>query len=313
MADDSDSFTPGFLDTLVPDLRKKAERFRALPVHPRMVHATVRPGQRSLVAASFAPAVGPRPLHAALKPLVEAALLAELSRPSDQLAEDESRLSGLELVSFATHPFDLGPALSPFALLPAPLDDATTVSALALLRRELQFVDDAVPDEPVARYSASFLRSQHPFAPELARALRTDAPGGAWGERPGVLARAAADRLASFGHAGVEPTRAGIEALEAVVVHPTPGVIRWMEPLLFQALCDLVAVTAVSAGLSVEWGVSEPDPDSGLAPPPLIRVTRKGESFHVPLGEHVLRWCVMPMGRGETIPSLGAWAEHEFS
>jgi hypothetical protein len=27
----------------------------------------------------------------------------------------------------------------------------------------------------------------------------------------------------------------------------------------------------------------------------------------------VLRWCVMPMRAGEEIPSLGAWAEHEFA
>ena len=313
MADDADRFTPGFLDTLVPGLRRKPERLPALPVHPRVVHAQLRPGQRSIVAASFAPAANVRALHAALKPLLEAALLAELSRPGSELTGDESRLAGIELFTFTPQPFDPAPALTPFALVPAPVDDAAARPAVALLRREAQLVTGDVPDEPCGRHSAALLRSTHPLAAELARSLRASVPGAAWGEQPGVLARAAADTLAALGHAGVGPTRAGIERLEEVVVHHTPGVVRWIDPLLFQALCDLVAVAAVSAGLSVEWGICDPDPDTGLAPPPLIRVAREGESFHVPLGQHVLCWCVMPSVRGEAIPSLGAWAEHEFT
>ena len=313
MADDAHHATPGFPAKLVPGLRRKPERMSALPVHPRGVHAQRRPGQRSIVAASFAPAAGVRALHAALKPLLEAALLAELSRPGGELVDDESRLAGIELFAFTPQPFDPAPALTPFALMPAPLDDATARPAIALLRREAQLVTGHVPDEPCARFSASLLRSPHPLAAELARGLRASVPAAAWGEQPGVLARTAADTLEALGHAGVGPTRAGIERLEEVVVHQTPGVVRWIDPLLFQALCDLLAVYAVSAGLSVEWGICDPDPDTALAPPPLIRVARQGESFHVPLGEHVLCWCVMPSVRGETIPSLGAWAEHEFT
>jgi hypothetical protein len=128
------------------------------------------------------------------------------------------------------------------------------------------------------------------------------------------LARLAADQLTLLGHPGVEPTRAGIERLEQVVVQRSAGVIRWIDPLLFQALCDLLAVAASGTyGRQVEWGVCEPDEETKLAPPPLIRVAGKRDSFHVPLGEHVLRWCVMPSAHGEEIPSLGAWAEHEFN
>jgi hypothetical protein len=110
------------------------------------------------------------------------------------------------------------------------------------------------------------------------------------------------------------PTRAGIECLEAIVVQTGAGVIRWIEPLIFQALCDLIAVMAASQpGLDVEWGVCDPDPESGLSPPPVLRVQRDGDAFHVPLAEHVLRWCVMPVAPGESVPTLGAWAEHEFA
>ncbi|HEX5659511.1 MAG TPA: hypothetical protein VFX59_20085, partial [Polyangiales bacterium] len=73
-----------------------------------------------------------------------------------------------------------------------------------------------------------------------------------------------------------------------------------------------VAAT-VTFARPVQWGVCEPDPDTQLAPPPVLLVERDGEAFHVPLGEHVLRWCVMPTVLGEEIPTLGAWAEHEFT
>ena len=122
--------------------------------------------------------------------------------------------------------------------------------------------------------------------------------------------------LYELGFSGVEPTRAGIERLESILVQDTTDVIRWMDPSCFQALCDLIAVAAHNTwGANVEWAVCEPDADTGLAPPPLVRVYkhRDRSSGHVPLGEHILRWCMMPQRAGEDIPTLGAWAEHEFT
>jgi hypothetical protein len=314
MPDDSDSFVPGPLHQFAPGLYKKAERFAALPVHPRVVSARAASGERTLVLASFAPPVSVRALAAALKPVVEAALLAELSRPAGELAEDDSTLSALELFAFRETPLDCAPAFALYGLLQAPLSDATTHGALALLRREAHLVDGDVSDEACQRLRAPLVRSSHPLAARLARSLREAAPKEAWGATPGALARLCADQLRALGYEGVEPTRAGIERLEAVVVHRTGGVLRWIEPVLFQALCDLIAVAAtVTFERPVQWGVCEPDEETKLAPPPVLLAERDGESFHVPLGEHVLRWCVMPSAPGEDIPTLGAWAEHEFT
>lgn len=314
MADDDESFIPGPLDELVPGLRKRSERYPALPVHPRVVYARTPNGERNIVLASFAPAASARALHAALKRLVEAVLLAAVSRPKVELAPDERAPSALELYAFFAHPFEVGPALSPFALREAPLDEPSAHAASALLRREAQLVEGLVAAEPRARHRAPISASAHPCAAALELALREHGPDEPWGSQPGALARVCADQLARLGHAGVAPTRAGIERLEEVVVQRTPDAIRWIEPLSFQALCDLIAVTAtVQYGREVEWAVCDPDEESKLAPPPLIRVAGKGESFHVPLGEHVLRWCMMPRAAAEEIPSLGAWAEHEFA
>jgi hypothetical protein len=306
------AFVPGPLDELVPGLRKKLDRLPPLPVHPRVVRAQSHDGSHGMVLLSFLPAQSARVFHAALKPMVEAALLSELCTPASLLGEHYSTLTHLTLLCFADHALDLAPALTPFGFAPIALTGADATHLLALARREARTLSEPVPDEPLAAFRVPVTRSPHPLAAQLHEALLEYAPHQPWGKSPGLLARTAADWLATqAGLEGVAPTRAGIEQLEAVLVHQRPGEIRWIEPLCFQALCDLVAVLAASRGLSVEWGVCEPDAD-GVAPPPVLRVHRDDETFHVPLGEHVLRWSIMPVQRHEDVPTLGAWAEHEF-
>ncbi len=305
-------FVPGPLDDLAPGLRQKSERWPALPVHPRILEAAREDDSFSLVMASFAPAANLKTFHAALKPLVEAALLSELSRPVEELRTRRGPLRELELYSFTAHPFDATPALSTFGLGPAPLDDARSRTTLALLRRESQLIDGLSTDEPLSRHSVKVVPSSHPLCKPLADALltRVQSPFGA---EPGVLARELCEFLNHQGFRGVEPTRSGIERLETVITHDAPFVIRYMHPIVFQALCDLIAVAAITTWKrDVEWGVCEPDPDTQVTPPPVVRVHRDGDTFHVPLGEHILKWSIMPAQVGETIPTLGAWAEHEF-
>lgn len=311
--DGNGAYVPGPLDELFPGLRRKADKLPALPIHPRVIRAPQPDGTRGIVMLSFRAAQSAHALHAALKPMVEAALLSELCAPPAELAEDYARLSELRLLMFVEQGFDPRPSLAPFGLEAVP-HSANAAHALALARREALTLSENVPDEPAACYRAQVVSSLHPLAGELHAALREVAPRGVWGREPGRLARTLADWLAQQGIDDVAPTRAGVERLESIVVPRSAGVIRWMEPLIFQALCDLVAVMAAAQpALEVEWGVCEPDADSGLAPPPVLRVQRAGDTFHVPLGEHVLRWCVMPVKPGESVPTLGAWAEHEFA
>jgi hypothetical protein len=305
---------PGPLDQLFPGLRQRAERVAALPVHPRVVHARDADGRYAIVLASFAAAAQARALHAALKPLIEAALLSDLCRSVEVLAEDRGAPRAVELYEFAAPSFDPSPAYALFALAPRPVSAPEAVLPLSLLRREAQLVTGAPSDEPHARWTADWILSAHPLADALEAHLRAHGPRVPWGREPGLLARLAADFLAARGHPGVEPSRAGIELLERVVVHATPFALRGIGAASFQALCDLVAVFAASHDdLEVAWGVCEADEQSELVPPPVLRLTRGEETWHVPLGEHVLRWCIMPAAPGESIPTLGAWAEHEFA
>jgi len=307
------AYLPGPLDELVPGLRRKADKLPPLPVHPRVVRPRRPDGSSSIVMLSFRAAHNVRTLHAALKPMVEAAVLSELCTPVSELAELYAPIGELTLLMFEDQGFDPSHAVSPFGFRRITPGAADLAQILALARREAQTLSEPVPDEPVAVYRARVARSPHPLAAPLHAALIEHAPKGAWGREPGLLARTVADWLAAQGVDDVRPTRAGIERLESIVTHQEPGVIRFIEPLVFQGLCDLIAVLGASRpGLGVEWGVCEADPDTKLVPPPVLRVTRDEETFHVPLGEHVLRWCVMPTSPSEPVPTLGAWAEHEF-
>jgi hypothetical protein len=307
-----DGYQKGPLDELVPGLRKKQERLPPLPVHPRIVRPSLANGTHAIVLLSFRKAENVRGFHAALKPMIEAALLSELCMPRARLSS-YSRLSELVLLMFEAQPFDPAPALSPFGLEAVQLELHESAQILALARREARTLSESVPDDPIAAYRVRAVSGQHPLAERLHEALLAYGPEGAFGREPGRMARTAADWLLTQAeYPGVAPTRAGIERLESLVVTNQRGVLRWLEPLVFQALCDLVAVLGASQPhLHVEWGVSEPD-EQDVAPPPVLRVTREDETFHVPLGEHVLRWCIMPTRAGEQVPTLGAWAEHEF-
>lgn len=304
----------GPLDELLVGLRDKKQPLPYSPLHPRVVSMGHEDGSRSLVACFWESPESAASLHAQLKPLLEAALLAELSLTGEQMQQVTGPLRSVQLLMYQEGDATFAQALAPFGLKPVAVDDAVGRRAAALMRGEALLLDRPVPDSPLARFEVQCVPTEHPLANEVGSVLRRQTEG-AWGAAPGLLARRAADALASADFAGVEPTAAGIERLESLLVHTKTDVIRWIEPVWFQSLCDLIAVAAHTAwGMQVQWGVCEPEQDTGLCPPPVIRVERPGETAgHVPLGQHVLGWCIMPRRPDETIPPLWQWAEHEFS
>ena len=74
------AYLPGPLDELVPGLRRKADKLPALPVHPRVVRPRRPDGTSSIVMLSFAAAHNVRTLHAALKPMVDLPIMAEIAQ-----------------------------------------------------------------------------------------------------------------------------------------------------------------------------------------------------------------------------------------
>lgn len=285
---------------MFPGVRAPREALPEAPVHPRMLEVRDAPDVASFVLVVWPEAEDGPALRQLLGRVVEATLLAELSRtPSDLHADGDRRVGSLRLVAFA--PIDPA-ALARFGLVPAQADESWQ-EALAHVRGEASAAGREPPEVEPALFRAVFTEPSEELA-QLERGLRAVGDEAIFGAAPGALARQVGTLV------GVDP--ADLDAMGAALVPEARERVRWVEPMLFQALCDAAGVHAARAlKLPVQWAVSEPD-DSGMAPPPLLRTRGPAGDVHVPVGVELLRWCVMPLREGEQVPPLSAWCRDRF-
>ena len=93
---------PGTLQELFPALAKPTPSQPLEPLHPRVL-TVEEPAGAALVLTCWRNPGGAGGLHAGLRPKVEAALLAELSRPASELRELTHELRFLRLESALEH------------------------------------------------------------------------------------------------------------------------------------------------------------------------------------------------------------------
>lgn len=291
----------GPLDELFPGARAKREPLPEAPVHPRVLEVRDAPDVASFVIVVWPGAEDGPELRTLLARVVEATLLAELSRAPSDLHEDGARRVGsLRLVAYA--PIDPA-AVARYGLVPATADESWQ-EALAHVRGEASAAGREPPETEPALFQASFTEPPKELA-ALERGLRSVGDEAMFGATPGALARQVGSSLS------VDPV--DIDALGAALVPDVRDRMRWIEPMLFQALCDAAGVHAARAlGLPVQWAISEPD-EEGMAPPPLLRARGSAGDVHVPVGLELLRWCVMPLREGESVPPLSAWCRDRFA
>ncbi len=290
----------GPLDELFPGARAKREALPEAPVHPRVLEVRDAPDVASFVIVVWPGAEDGPELRGLLARVVEATLLAELSRaPSDLHEDGPRRVGSLRLVAYA--PIDPA-ALARYGLLPVAADESWR-EALAHVRGEASAAGRKAPEDEPALFQAVFTEPAEGLS-ELERGLRAVGDEAMFGATPGALARQVSSAL------GVDPV--DLDGLGAALVPDVRDRVRWVEPMLFQALCDAAGVHAARGlGVPVQWAVSEPD-DEGLAPPPLLRTRGSAGDVHVPVGLELLRWCVMPLREGESVPPLSAWCRDRF-
>lgn len=126
--------------------------------------------------------------------------------------------------------------------------------------------------------------------------------GEVWGETPGGPSKLLATYVRQHFNTTVTPSRDGLHAFELFLVQDKPDELRWMPPLIFQALCDFVGVVLQAEyGLSAQWALCTPD-DDGFAPPPVLRVATATGYEQIAIGERIVKWCVM--ARGGHAPTL---------
>jgi hypothetical protein len=291
----------GPLDELFPGARAKREALPEAPVHPRVLEVRDAPEVASFVVVIWPGAEDGPELRALLGRVVEATLLAELSRaPGDLHGDGERRVGSLRLVSYA--PVDAA-AVARYGLGPTTVDESWR-EALSHVRGEASAVGREPPENEPALFQAVFTEPAEALA-QLERGLRSVGDEAMFGAMPGGLARQVGAAL------GVDPV--DLDGLSAALVPDVRERVRWIEPMLFQALCDAAGVHAARGlGLPVQWAISEPDED-GMAPPPLLRTRGAAGDVHVPVGLELLRWCVMPLREGESVPPLSAWCRDRFA
>ncbi len=291
------------------ELLRPGEPIPLAPVHVRALEQDAG-DHRAFVLAVWSDPGGALALHRALRPRVEATLLAELAHAPAEARERPLRFDALRLAVFP--PMDeVEPAVRAFGLRRVDATGPAWHQALAHLRSESQLVGAGVPDEPASAWEAEMAHLDANDA--LEQALRDGGVDEPWGRTPGGPFRrlAAAMREAGFGEP--TPDLDGLALVERVVVQHEPGPVRWIPPLVFQALADLFALAAQSLGRRrVEWAECEPPEEGALTPPPLVRVSDDGGFAHVPLGLELLRWCVMPIQPGERVPPLRDWVADAF-
>lgn len=242
---------------------------------------------------------------------LEAALVARAAEPAPAVRGDHPEgygvppTGGLHLFLYASIAGNLSAALRPFGLVQSALSGPRWDEV------RKGFGEAIAAPVPVATFSAKVQ-----MKPELARihaALVADT-GEPWGTEPGRPAARLLHLAADLLGTPLRADRAGLDAVEELVVDDAPEVLRWLPPLVLQALADLVGlVVEQDLQAPVEWAECAPEPD-GYTPPPLFRLrTRRAEEpVHLPIAQHLVRWCVMPLRRGEVTVPLSAWLTDEI-
>lgn len=303
------------LDALIDGLTTQEPALPQSALHPRVLELGVDEGD-AWVLAMWADPGSAQAAHEQIRRLLEATLLANITRTADTGEPLDRVPSKLRLFVFTTTQDNLATAIRLFGFQ---LDEQLDVhdEALQTLRKEGMDAGWNVPEQPVSSWTATIRQPSTHGPARLAAAhtkLRTLFNDDCWGSNPGAFSHTASLLLMKEFGEEIRPTLRGLDAFEALIAQrDVRNDIRWIPAAFFQALADFIGVVIQQTyDHKVEWALCEPEAD-GFTPPPVFRITYKdGGSDHLNIGMHLLRWCVMPILDGEELPRLSEWLDSEF-
>jgi hypothetical protein len=274
----------------------------AQPVHPRVLEVGLEDHQEWALACWFDP--GPDKLDAQLRRLLEVTFLAEFSqRPSLDLVD--RNFEAVQLLVFDELGAESRDRLEALGFESASYVPDNYVERMSAWREEAKDEGLEIPSTPKSVFNAPISRPDPSISSKLEQIQRQmvdKLDGEVFGETPGGPSKLMASFFRQHFNVTITPDRKGLHSFELFLVQETPRTLRWMPPVLFQSLCDFVGVMLQAEhGLTVQWGMSTPD-STGFAPPPVFRVPTDGGYRQIPVGEEVIRWCVMP--RSDDAPTL---------
>ena len=271
-------------------------------VHPAVI--TVQGDQtRRWCMAVWSTDPGEDKLVTGIRDLVEVTTLAAVSQPPSSYEEMREDVNSLDVIFYETPSEALAEALEGDGWREERSlgMSAQEYEQLDVLRREAAAVGHQIADRPSALWRLE-TRPSTEEQRDLAKTVRGAMDGQVWGQSPGWFSKVLCDAGQRQGHLpAIGPTVEGLSTLEKAWV--PEGEQRhnsmWLvEPMIFQGICDLVAVVlAQQTELEVQWGSCPIDEASGLAPGPLVRVRKSAGTWkNQALGRDVLRELSMPWG-----------------
>lgn len=284
------------LDSLIP----KLGQVRDMPltaVHQRVLEAGEGPERRWILTCWTDPG-DDRALHNSVKRVLEAALLAEQSRPP--AAGESPTFSRVDLMVFCDLSGDPSAAFKPFGLAPTAVDKLRDGEPAAILQEEAEALGLEIPGLPLTMWSVDVVQPSIEMQ-QLGRRLASQIGDELWGSRPGAGARQLGEILR------LPIDAEGLRQAESRLVSGQTDVIRWLPPSISQGLADWCGVVLTREwGHEVQWAYCEPD-EAGFHPPPLLRVAAPNGAIHLPIGLEIMRWWVMPLQKGEAPPAFIDW------
>jgi hypothetical protein len=296
------------LDSMVPEMRTLGGAGEGAPsdvppVHPRVLEVGLESGSEWTMAIWSDPhgAVAERVVS-----LLRATLTMEMSKPptADLLARDFQAVRLLVFAELADQTID---RLEQFGFEQVEYAADQYEERMGAWRKEAAAADIELPGAPASVWRlniAHLTGSDAQRVKGVARELTDRLDGQPWGATPGGVSRLLARRLESELDVDIGMD---VAELDRMIDHLVPDVdhaIRWVPPVVFQALCDYVGVVAHGQyERKLQWGLCE-ETDEGLVPPPTFREPSGDEANTIPIGRVMVDWLVFPKLGGEGVEQI---------
>lgn len=305
------------LDALFPELSAEYEPILAsspeaeAPLLSTQVLEVELEDKWQWALASFKAPARFQDLWSQLGPLLEVTLLQELSRPPGFGGLEGRAFEGATLFAFEAFPAQLEESLREVGWVRLDRYDADHYRQR--MSRWQQVATDqgfACPAQPAQIWWMPLHQPDEVLAKKLkfVQVRTAEALGSqVWGQKPGMPSKLMAQHLEQqLPSLKLSPTFAALHELDMLLIERQPRRMRWLPPMLFQGLCDLMAVIAIhELGHRTQWGVSQSDGQGGFYPP-LLRLERAKGPQDVELGLQLYRFAIAPYATAEGIEPKAA-------
>lgn len=251
-----------------------------------------------------------------LRDLFEATLLQEMSRPPGWGGAKARRVEGVDLFIFEPLDVQSEQALAALGFVPARFEDVQYGNRLHAWQNEAIQGGWRVSPRPTSLWHAPLSQpSSDPVRTALREAHeeiaeRHDAR--LWGAYPGEPSHLMASVLERLLKHSLSPTVESLHELDMLLIDRDTHTVRWMEPMIFQGLCDFMGIVLMANKKArVQWGMCESDNHGGHLPP-VLRLAGRGGARDVEIGRELLRHAVMPRDAEPELPMLTAWFDVVF-